>query len=109
MVARVPEKTGATVLAWGVMYKEVVQSVLLYGSDGWVVTGEMLQVLEGFRHWAAQWIMGMTAGVEWEYPLVVKAIEAAGIHPIWVYIKRQKTTIEERVACRPIYELCTEA
>ena len=109
MAARVLERTRAMVMAWGVMYKEVVQSVLLYGSDGWVVTGEMLQVLEGFRHRAAQLIMGMTSGGEWEYPLVVKAIEAAGIHSIGMYIKRRKTTIVERVACRPIYELCTEA
>ena len=32
-----------------------------------------------------------------------------GIHPIGVYIRRQKATIAERVACQPIYELCIEA
>ena len=38
----------------------------------------------------------------------MEAMEAAGIHPIGLYIKRQKTTIEESVACRPVYELCME-
>ena len=51
----------------------------------------MLKVLEGFQHWAAQRIREMTekhgAGGEWEYPLVVEAMEAAGLHPIMVYIK----------------------
>ena len=36
-------------------------------------------------------------------------MEAAGIHPIGVYINRRKANIEERVAYRPIYELRTEA
>ena len=36
-------------------------------------------------------------------------MDAAGIHPIGVYIKRWQTTISERVNCRPVYALCTEA
>ena len=43
----------------GAMYKTVVQLVLLYGSNSWVVTGEMLKVLEEFHHQVAQWITGM--------------------------------------------------
>ena len=70
MIARVPAKTGATVRARGTMYKAVAQSVLLYGSESWVVMGEMLKVLEGFHHQAARRIMGTTethvAGGEWE-------------------------------------------
>ena len=42
----------------------------------------MLKVLEGFHHWEARRITGMTAKCvadgEWEYPLVVAALEAAG-------------------------------
>ena len=38
-----------------------------------------------------------------------EAMEAAGLHPIGVYIKRQQITIEERMEFRPIYALCTEA
>ena len=36
-------------------------------------------------------------------------MEAVGLHPIGVYIKRWDTTIADRVDCRPIYALCTEA
>ena len=45
MIARVLERTGATVRAQGEKYKAVAQSVILYGSKIWVVTGEMLKVL----------------------------------------------------------------
>ena len=31
-----------------------------------------------------------------------------GLHPIKVYIKRRQKTIVERVACSPVYALCTE-
>ena len=48
------------------------------------------------------------AGRQWEYPSVEEEIDAAGLHPIGVYIKRHKTTIVERVAC-PVYALCMEA
>ena len=54
MVVRVQERTGATVRARGDIYKAEVQSVLLYGSKGWVVTGYMLKVLEGLHHQEAQ-------------------------------------------------------
>ena len=86
MIARVLTNTGATVRAQGMIYKALTQSVILYGSEIWVVTGEMIKVLEGFHHRAARWITGMAetrgAGREWEYPPVVAAMEAAGVHTI---------------------------
>ena len=36
-------------------------------------------------------------------------MNSVGIHPIRVYIKRPHTTKSERVACRPVYVLCTYA
>ena len=39
MLARVIESMGATVWARGAMYKAVAQSLLLYDSNSWVVTG----------------------------------------------------------------------
>ena len=54
---------GATVRAWGDMYKAVVQSVLLYYRNIQVVTGEMLKVLAGFHYQAEQQITGMTENV----------------------------------------------
>ena len=50
-------------------------------------------VLEGFHLQAAQRITGMMAkrgsDGEWEYPSVVEAMYATGLHPIRVYIRRQ--------------------
>ena len=64
----------------------MTQSVLLYGSEIWVVTGEMLKVLEGFHHRAEIRITGMKTapgtGGECEYPPVLVAMETTGIHAI---------------------------
>ena len=41
-----------------IFYKLVVQVVLMYRRDTWVVTDAMVEVLEGFRHRIARRIMG---------------------------------------------------
>ena len=86
VVAKVVTKTGAMVQVWALFYKAFVQTVLLYGSDRWLVTGFMLKVIEGFHHWAARMIAGKkdrrTTGGEWECPPVDDTLETAGLWPI---------------------------
>ena len=110
MITRVLEKTGATVWDRGMMYKSVDQSVLLYRSDSWVMTGAMIKVMEGFHHRTARQITGITetsgAVKEWEYLSVVAELKAAVLQPIMEYIRRQQVPILEKVGCRPIYILC---
>ena len=73
----------------------------------------MLKILEGFHQWAARQITGITekhvADGEWEYPLVVEALETARFHPIREYILRHQATMAAHMACCPIYGICTEA
>ena len=48
-----------TVRAQEMIYKAVVQTVLLYVSDSWIVKEETLKVLEGFHHRVDQKISGI--------------------------------------------------
>ena len=86
MVGKLVSKTGATFQARGILYKTVVQSVLLYGSESWVVTGEMIKMLEIFDHQVARRITGMAAqrnmDGEWEWTPVSEELKTAGIFPI---------------------------
>ena len=50
MAGKVVLKTGEMVRARGIMYKAVVQSMLLHRSESWMVTGAILKVIEGFNH-----------------------------------------------------------
>ena len=63
-------KTGATIKSWEMVYKVLVQVVLLYGSKIWVVTDAMMKVMELFHHRIARRIEVMTARKgddrEWE-------------------------------------------
>ena len=43
------------------IYKAVIQTVLLYISESWVVTDAMLKVLEGLYHQVDQRITGMSS------------------------------------------------
>ena len=61
-MSKVATKTGTIVRSCGVLYKAVVQTVLLYGSDIWVLAGSMLKLLEVFPHRTARRIVGM---VDW--------------------------------------------
>ena len=61
MISRVMDKKGITVRDRSVLYKAVVYTVLLYWSDSWVITGEIIKVLEDFRHHIACRFMGKTA------------------------------------------------
>ena len=60
VVTRVLKKTGATIQAWVMLYTAVVQTVKLYGRESWVVTYDILKVLEGFQHNVAQRIAGIS-------------------------------------------------
>ena len=62
MISKVLVKMVATVLACGMLYKAVEQTLLLYWRNSWVVMGSMLKVFEGFRHWEAQ---GIAVMMDW--------------------------------------------
>ena len=64
-------------------YDSVVQLVLIYRIDSWVVMGFILKVLEVFHHRLARRIMGMiarrTTSGEWKWLLVFEALDTAGL------------------------------
>ena len=59
VVGKVVTNAEATVQAQGNFYKAIMQFVLLYVGDNWVVTGTMINLLEGFHHQAAMRILEM--------------------------------------------------
>ena len=43
----------------GIIYVEVVQAVIMYGSEKWVMTPRIGMVLDGFRHRVARSLTGI--------------------------------------------------
>ena len=95
------------------LYKAVVQLVLLYGSKSCVLMGLMIKVLEVFHHRLVRSITGMTlrctTSGEWEWTLVSEVLETAWLWSIMEYVQQRQVTVAAQVACRTIYEICTEA
>ena len=67
----------------------MVQAVLIYGSEIWVITDAMMKVLEGFHHHIDRKITGNTErrfGAEgWEGTPMEKEVEASGLWPMQDY------------------------
>ena len=55
------EREGATARISGAFLKGVVQQVLLFGAETWVVTPSMERALSGFLHRAARRLTGRQA------------------------------------------------
>ena len=77
----------------------MVQSVLLYGSETWVITPQVLQVLGSFHNRVARRISRrmprLQANGVWFYPPIAEALSEAGLFPIEHYVqKRQRTLVD---------------
>jgi hypothetical protein len=94
-------------------YKAVIQSVLLYGSETWVLSKTVMARLEGF-HIQAAYKMAKThvpcRGPDWQwtYPKSEDVLEECGMYTIEEYIVKQRNTIAAYVVERSIFRDCVE-
>jgi hypothetical protein len=106
------KRDGASPKVSGNFYKAVVQSVLLFGSESWVMSPAIYKALDGFHHRVARRIAGMLPRLtdgDWVTPPVGPALEAAGLRSFCEYVEARQRHVVEYVAQRPIMELCRAA
>ena len=111
-VSRVLAREGANPRISGMFYKAVVQTVLLYGCESWVLSKTMDDVLVRFHHRIARRLSGCTArkrGDQWEYPPIAEALETAGLFPMGEYISRRVDRVRAHVSTRPVAVLCDQS
>ena len=81
-MTRILSREGEEPRVSGFFCKDVVQLVLIFIAETWVVTSCMGRVLGGFQDYAARQFTGgqpwRRAYEKWEYTLVVAAREEAG-------------------------------
>ncbi len=95
-------------------YKAIVQSVLLYGSETWVLSPAALARLEGFHLRAAyrmakKHVPRRGPNQQWVYPPSDKVLEECGMHTIGHYIDVLRETIATYVVGRSIFVECQGA
>ena len=91
----------------------MVQQVLLFGAETWVVTPRMERALSGFLHGAARRLTGRQArrgrNGAWYYPSLEGAMREAGLTEIGKSIANRQNTVAQYIATRPLLDLCEEA
>jgi hypothetical protein len=96
-------------------YKAIVQSVLLYRSETWVLSSAVLARLEGFHLRAAyrmakKHVPRRGPNQQWVYPPSdTKVLEECGLHTIGHYIDVRRETIAKYVVGRSIFAECQGA
>ena len=91
-------------------YKVVVQAVLLFGEETWVITPRMEQALDSFQHRVSRRITGRQPrrrrGGIWDYPPLAEAMGGEGFEGIRKYVTRMQNTVAQYILTRPIMNLC---
>ena len=94
----------------GYFYKAVVQAVLLYGSESWVLSEFFLKQLRSFHARVARYLTGrhirQLEDGSWYHPPTGDVLEEAGLETVDTYIKRRRDTVRRFVLYRPLYREC---
>ena len=95
---------------WAVFYRAVVQAVLLFGSESWVLSAAMEKTVEGVHTGFLRRIMGKRAqritGGMWVTPAAGEVWEAMGTQLAATYIGHRQGTVAQWVALHPIFKFC---
>jgi hypothetical protein len=90
-----------------------VQSTLHYGTETWDATDEVFAALAGFQHRVARRLSGRTPCYirrtdKWVYPPIEEALAATGMATIDSTVLARQSFLVDRIATRPILEICKE-
>jgi len=99
--------------AMGYFYKAVVQAILLYGLETWVVSDAHLRQFRSFhsrvgRHLTGRHIRLLEDG-SWYCPPTVDVLEDAGLQTVEESIRRRRQTEQSFTRHRPLYEACRQS
>ena len=112
-LSRILSREGADKRVSENLFKAVVQAVLLFGAETWVLTPMIDRALESFMHGAARRITGKKPrrgeDGKWNYPPLKEAIREAGFEGIRKAVTRRQNTVAQYIATRPILDLCERA
>ena len=107
---RILSREGADKRMSGNFFTVVVQQVLLFGVETWVVTPRIEQVFNSFMHGAARRITGRQQRIgwyrKWFHPSLEGAMKEAGFKNIKTSINNRHNMVAQYIATRPLLDLC---
>jgi hypothetical protein len=114
MISRVLAREGASPRISAMFYKATIQTILLYGSETWVITSDILQVLRSFHHSVARRLTGrypyqLPDSNDWIYPSIKTTLNIAGMHTMEDYLKMRRSYLETYAKSTPTLQNCMNA
>ena len=110
ILQRILSREVATKRVSGDFFKAVVQQVLLFGAETWVVSPRMERALSSFIHGSARRITGRQPRRGWDgkwlYPSLVGAMKEAGFTDVRTSINRRQNTVGQYIVTRLLLDLC---
>ena len=96
-IAKILKDEGATPKVMGKFYITIVQAVLLYGAESWVIKKRDYIALRSFHRRAVRYMSGKHIRKheydEWEYPNHEELLRKCGLVDINIYIERRRGTL----------------
>ena len=95
-VAKILKQEGSNAKCMAKFYLAIVQAVLLYGSESWVITERDWRKLRGFHQRAIRYMTGKhirKLEMGWEYPQHQKLLVECNLDPIESYIEQRRGTL----------------
>ena len=113
-IASVLRSEGVNSRTMGYFYKAVVQAVLLYGSESWVISNFYQRQLQSFHSRIARYLTGRhircDENGDWHHPPTEDVLEEAGLHSVDHYIQVRRTTVRSKfVIGRPLFNACIQS
>jgi acetyltransferase-like isoleucine patch superfamily enzyme len=90
----IEKKTNCSIKIMSTFYKSIVQTILLYGSESWVLMQFIIDKLNSFHHMCARHITGRHIRLEddvWIYPNTRITLQQANLLTIEKYIDVRNT------------------
>ena len=98
-IARILKRKGANAMTMAKFYMAIVQAVLLYGADSWVISARNMQRLRAFHDLALRHVTGRhirkNQDGTWQYPDHESLQWKCGLFDIETYIKRRRGTLRK--------------
>ena len=110
-LSKVLKRQDANPTIMGSFYQAIIQAVLLYGSESWVISENNMKKLRSFHYKCARHMVGHHIRLdpdsnEWHYPPSHDVLNKCGLKPIESYIESRRCTLREYMLDRPIYKKC---
>ena len=95
---------------YGFFFKAVIQAVLIFSTETWMVTPRMGTALGGFqtqveRRLTVQLQWRITDGT-WKYILTAASRDLEGLLKMEEYVRRRQNTVTQYIATRSLLDLC---